>query len=56
MTIFSLILTLFFTLSLYCFGFRANANLFFVNYSCPKSCQPNDCSNNTPQDRYSLRF
>jgi len=46
-TTFSLIFTLFFTLSLYCFGFCANTYFFFVNYGCHISCQPNDCSNNT---------
>jgi len=43
-----LILTLIFTLSLYYFGFRANTHFFFINYGCPKSCQPNGCSNITP--------
>ena len=46
MTTLSLILTLFFTLSLYCFCFCANT-FFFVNYDCHISCPPNDGSNNT---------
>jgi len=33
----------------YCFGFCANIYFFFVNYCCYISCQPNGCSNNTPQ-------
>jgi len=48
MTTFSLILTLFFTFSLYCFDFCANTYFFFVNDGCPISCQSNGCSNNTP--------
>jgi len=39
-TTFSLILTWFFTLFLYCFDFRANTYFIFVNYGCPISCQP----------------
>jgi len=40
-TTFSFILTLFFTLSLYCFGYRTNTYFFFVNYGCHISCQTN---------------
>jgi len=39
-------LTLFFTLFLYCFGFRVNIYFFFVNYSCPITCQSNGCLSN----------
>ena len=42
---FSLILTLFFTLSLYCFSFRTNTYFFFINYSFHINC-----SNNSPLD------
>jgi len=41
------ILTLFFTLFLYCFGFRTNAYFFFVNYGFFINYQLNDCSNYT---------
>ena len=55
MTIFvttlSLILTLFFTLSLYCFGFRANTYFFLVNYGCLINSQLNGCSNNTTHNK-----
>jgi len=37
-----------FSLSVYCFGFRANTYFFFVNYGCLISCQPIGCQNNTP--------
>lgn len=37
-----------FTLSLYCYGFRANTIFFFVKYDCQISCHQIDCSNNTP--------
>ena len=43
---FSLILTLFFTLSLYCFDFHTNTYFFFINDGCHINYQSNSCSNN----------
>ena len=43
---FFLIATLFFILSLYCYGFCANTT--FSNYDCQISCHQIGCSNNTP--------
>ena len=50
-TTFSHIVTLSFTLSLYCYDFRVNTTFFFVKYGCQISCHQIDCSNNTPQKK-----